>query len=321
MMRFLAIFVATTLPLAFFGAANCPAQATVQGQQPGAGQQAAPGQQPGPPQPNDPAAAPFTLTPQEQTGLDQMLIAWERQSSGTQRLEAKFRRWHYDPLAAPLGIHSSWAEGVLKYAAPDRGLFRVDTLKVYAGMVDGKPTYNTPEGTFGEHWVCNGKELLEFDRNSKQCLIRQLPPEIRGKEIFDSPLPFVFNLNAEKIKRRYWVRQVEAPQQGVILLEAFPKLQADRAQYRFVRIVMNAETFLPQALILYGPNFHPTTSPAYDHYEFLDVERNSITGGLANFVNQFINERPPASWKVVQDTYRPELETQIAQPGEGNTIR
>lgn len=282
--------------------------------------QQVPGQQQ--PAANAPVAAPFTLTPQEQSVLDQFLLAWEQQSNGTKRLEAKFRRWHFDLLAAPAGVHATWASGILKYASPDKGLFRVDQLKFFNGIVEGKPTYIENPDEFGEHWVCDGTKLLEFNRSKKECRIQQLPPELRGKEIFESPLPFVFNLNAAKIKERYWIRQIEAPA-GVVVVEAFPKFQSDRAQYKFVRIVINAQTFLPQALILYGPNFHPETAPAYDHYEFQDVERNTIAQGLAAWSGVFFNERPPADWKVIEDVYRPEpqAQPQVAQPGNGATIR
>jgi len=271
--------------------------------------------------------APFVLTPQEQAVLDQFLTAWETQSKGTKRLEAKFRRWHFDLLAAPAGVHSTWAEGVIKYGAPDKGLFRVDQLKFFDGIVEGKPTYTSSEDQFGEHWVCNGEELLEFDHSQKVCKIQQLPPDLRGKDIFESPLPFVFNLNAAKIKNRYWIRQIEA-QPGIMVIEAYPKFQNDRAQYKFVRVVIDGKTFLPQALILYGPNFHPTTAPGYDHYEFMNVERNSLSSGVASWVQLFINQRPPADWKVIRETYRPDpqlmpqVPPQIAQPsGQGPTIR
>ncbi len=264
--------------------------------------------------------APFVLTPAEQAALDQMLMAWETQSTGTKKLEAKFRRWHFDLLAAPLGVHATWAEGVIKYEAPDKGLFRVDQLKFFNGIVNQVPTYQENPGQFGEHWVCNGKELLEFDRMKEECRIQQLPPEMQGKEILESPLPFVFNLNAAKIKERYWLRQIEA-EPGIIVVEAHPKRQADRAQYRFVRIVLSNQSFLPQALIMYGPNFDPVKSPSYDHYEFTDIERNTIRQGIAGWGKVFIEARPPANWKIIRDTYRPEPSPQMAQPQVERTLR
>ncbi len=264
--------------------------------------------------------APFQLTPQEQVALDQLLAAWELQSNGTKTLEAKFKRWHYDLLGAPAGVHATWAEGVIKYGSPDKGLFRVDQLKFFDKIVENTATYKAAEGQFGDHWVCNGQELLEFDRSKKECKIQELPPELRGKDIFESPLPFVFNLNAAKIKERYWIRQLPA-QEGMVLMEAHPKSQADRAQYRFVRIVINAQSFLPQALIMYGPNFDPATAPDYDHYEFFDIERNTIGQRLGTWGRVFIDEKPPGDWRVVREAYRPVTAPQVAQPAVEKTVR
>ncbi len=309
--------------------AQAPAQAQAQAAQAQAAQaqaaqgQAAQGQRvPGqsPAAAAEAAAAPFTLTPPEQAELDQLLAAWEQQSAGTKQLEAKFRRWHYDPLAAPTGVHATWAEGVVKYGAPDKGLFQVTQLRFFSGVEDNKPTYKAVEGQHGEHWVCNGKELLEFDHAKKECRIQQLPPEMQGQEILESPLPFVFNLNAARIKERYWIRRLESPA-GVHVIEAHPKRQADRAQYQFVRIIINEQTYLPQALILYGPNFHPVNSHAYDHYEFTDVERNTIRQRMTTWGQTFINQRPPSDWKEIRETYRPSGPPQVAQPANDKTLR
>jgi len=297
-------------------------QAVGQGQATGQAQavqgQRVPGQSPA--AAAEAAAAPFTLTPPEQAELDKLLAAWEQQSTGTKQLEAKFRRWHYDPLAAPPNIHATWAEGVVKYGAPDKGLFQVTQLRFFSGIEDKKPIYKAIEGQHGEHWVCNGKELLEFDHAKKECRIQQLPPEMQGQEILESPLPFVFNLNAARIKERYWVRRLESPS-GVHVIEAYPKRQADRAQYQFVRIIINDQTYLPQALILYGPNFHPVTSPGYDHYEFTDVERNTIRQRMTTWGQTFINQRPPADWKEIRDNFRPAGQPQMAQPAGEKTLR
>jgi len=319
MMRNLAKFSAISLSLLALEMQPSAAQPQLQGQQTQQGQQAQQGQPPQAAAAN-PTGAPFVLQPQEQAALDQVLLAWQQQSQGTKRLESKFRRWHYDLIAAPAGVHSSWSEGVLKYGAPDKGLFRVDTLKFFTGIVEAKATYAETPGQFGEHWVCNGQALLEFDRTKKECRIQQLPPELQGKEIFESPLPFVFNLDAAKIKQRYWLKQLEAPA-GMVVIEAHPKLQSDRAQYKFVRIIINAQNFLPQALILFGPNFDPETAPSYDHYEFLDVQRNSIASGIANWADLWIKETPPSDWKVINDSYRPNAPLQATQPNDGSAIR
>ncbi|WP_246112906.1 TIGR03009 domain-containing protein [Allorhodopirellula solitaria] len=262
--------------------------------------------------------APFApLDAKAQAQLSAMLHAWETQSKGTKTLECRFQRWHYDLFAAPAGVHATKCQGEIKYAAPDRGLFKVDQKLTFDGMKDEKPQYSEKPGQFGEHWVCNGEELLEFDHSKKECRIQQLPPEMRGKKIFESPLPFVFNLDAKQIVERYWVRQVQAPKEGMILIEAYPKRQEDRSQYKLVQIALNEKTYMPEALLMYAPNFNIKTAPRWDHYEFVDVKRNSISQGLFDrFMKNFIDEKPPSDWKVFQNSYQPQEPKQMASQGD-----
>ncbi|QEG41076.1 TIGR03009 domain-containing protein [Roseimaritima ulvae] len=258
-------------------------------------------------------AAPFpALTPVQEQELTRLLQAWETQSKTVQRLEADFTRWHYDLTAAPAGVHATWAKGEIRYAAPDKGMFRVNELKFYKGMNEGKPQYEAIDGMFGEYWACNGKQLLDYDRGEKKCTVQDLPPELQGTQIFESPLPFVFNLDATKIRQRYWVRTVPSPKPDMVVVEAWPKRQEDRSQYRLVQVVIDPQTFLPQALLMYAPNFNAKTAPAWDHYEFSGVKKNSIIGGLQQFVDKFI-EKPDSNWKIVRERYQPPAEEGQAQ--------
>ncbi len=290
-----------TLPTA--DAQQATAQQAMQQQQ-AAGQQATP-----------PDGQPFPALDQAAfTRLQQILTAWEGQSKGTNTLECKFKVWHFDSFAAPAGVHATLGEGVIRYAAPDKGLFRVDRKVFYSGMKpdDGsgtpKPEYAEQPGQYGEHWVCNGKELIEFDRGNKECKIQQLPPNMQGTQIFNSPLPFVFNLDARQIQERYWVREVPSPDQATIMLEAWPKRQVDRAQYKVVQIALDTSTFAPKMLRLFAPNFDAALAPKWDHYQFDDVKRNTIGAGMQMFIKSFIDEKPPADFKVLRDMYQPPLD-------------
>jgi TIGR03009 family protein len=245
--------------------------------------------------------------------LQELLLSWQQQSQGTKTLECSFARWHFDMFAAPAGIHATRADGVIKYAAPDKGLFRVDRLVFFGGMENGKPQYKEQPGQYGEHWVCNGTQLIEFDRSKEECRIQDLPPEMQGQKIFNSPLPFVFNLDAQQIQLRYWVRQVDPPRPEIVLVEAWPKRQEDRAQYKLVQIALDASTFLPQALIMYAPNFDPKTAPKWDHYEFTDVKRNAISAGFQKFLGNFIPQKPPANWKILRDKFAPPVDLPVQQ--------
>ncbi len=256
------------------------------------------------PAPAAPAGQPFAPpSAAAQAQLASMLEGWERQSKSMKTLDCKFTRWHFDMFAAPAGIHATRADGVIKYAAPDKGLFRVDRMVFYAGMEGGKPQFKQQPGQFGEHWVCNGTQLIEFDRSKEECRIQDLPPQLQGQGIFNSPLPFVFNLDAQQIQQRYWVRQVPAPRENTILVEAWPKRQEDRAQYKLVQIALDSKTFLPQALLMYAPNFDPKTAPKWDHYEFADVNRNAIGAGFQKFLGNFIPEKPPSNWKILREKF------------------
>ena len=251
-----------------------------------------------------PAEAPFPpLSPQEQAELKRVLTGWEQQSQGTRTLSCDFTRWHYDPTAAPAAnIHARRADGVVKYAAPDKGLFRVDLLTFFAGIEGQTPVYKPIAGQFGEHWVCNGKQLIEMDRSAKQCKIQDLPPEMQGRNIISSPLPFVFNLDSAKVQNRYWVRIVPSNQPGMIMVQAWPKRQEDRAQYKLVVVALDATSFVPQGLAMYAPNYD-AKSPVFDQYEFKNIKRNSIGAAIAGFMNSFVPEKPPRDWKVVRDNF------------------
>lgn len=253
------------------------------------------------------------LPPAKQAELEQILLNWQNQSQSTKTLECKFTRWHYDLLAAPQGVHAHRAEGEIKYAKPDKGLFRVDSMMFYQGMNNGKPAFGAIPNRFGEYWVCNGVELIEYDREKEECRVQELPPEMRGTQIFNSPLPFVFNLDATQIKQRYWLNLKPSPKPNTYLIEAFPKRQADRAQYKMVQVVLNAR-FEPDTLLMYAANFDPKLAPQWDHYEFSEVNRNKIGAGLQQFMGNFIPKRPPASWKVTRESFPP---AQVAEQRNG----
>ncbi len=145
---------------------------------------------------------------------------------------------------------------------------------------------------------------------------------MQGTQIFNSPLPFVFNLDAKQMTERYWIQVAEQPNPDIVLVQAWPKRQEDRAQYKLVQIGLDAKTYLPRVLIMFAPNFDPKTAPNKDHYEFTGVKRNAIGAGLQKFVNNFIPQKPPKHWKIVRNTFNPVVEppaqgTPAAQNAQG----
>lgn len=283
----------------------------------GSAQQNQAGQQPFPP-----------VSPAAQANLQEVLLKWEQQSQSMKTLECRFMRWHYDNFAAPDNVPATKAGGIIKYASPDKGLFQTEELVFYKGIdpQTQKPMYEGQPNQFGEYWVCNGKELIEFNRSKQECTIQSLPPDMQGKNIVNGPLPFVFNLNAKQIQERYWVRQVASPNPEIIVVEAWPKLQELRAQYKLVQIALDTATYQPHALLMYAPNFHPKNAPKWDHYEFKDIKRNAVTAGFQQkFLGNFIPNAPPKSWKIHRQQFpqqnAPQNQTPQQQAQTPNNIR
>ena len=263
------------------------------------------------------------LAPQAKQQLQQVLIKWEKQSQAMKTLECRFMRWHYDNFAAPANVAATKAEGIIKYASPDKGLFCAEELVFFAGLdpQSQKPLYKPQNNQFGEYWVCNGTQLIEFDRSKQECTIQELPENMRGKNIVNGPLPFVFNLDAQQIQERYWVRQVASPNPDIIVVEAWPKLQELRAQYKLVQIALEKETYQPHALLMYAPNFHPKNAPKWDHYEFKDIKRNAVAAGFQQkFLGNFIPSAPPKSWKIRREQLAPPQQ-QLEQAQKPTNLR
>jgi TIGR03009 family protein len=280
------------------------------------GNQAAPTNQQAQPQANAAPQRPFPpLSQQEQAKLNQVLLGWQQQSQSTKTLECDFERWHFDLLAAPAGIHAHKAKGSIKYAKPDKGLFRVDSIMFYKGMKDGKPQYGPEPNKYGEYWVCNGSELIEYDRDAKKCNVTSLPPEMQGQHIQNGPLPFVFNLDAEEILQRYWVKLEESPEPNTYLVVAWPKRQEDRAQYKLVQVILD-QSFQPKGMRMFAPNFHIKLAPQWDHYQFNQVKRNAIGAGIQKFMGNFIPKQPPAGWQVTRQNL---TSPRVAQGQDGKS--
>ena len=79
------------------------------------------------------AAPPFVLSPQEEAELDGLLKAWEKQSQGVKYFYCEFNRLEYNPAFAGGNPNQLTTEshGEIKFAAPDKGLFRVTAISNY----------------------------------------------------------------------------------------------------------------------------------------------------------------------------------------------
>jgi TIGR03009 family protein len=260
--------------------------------------------------------------------MDAILGKWEAQSQGVKTLEASFQKWKYDIAAAPAGKVATVSNGTIRYMNPDQGHFKEERILFFNGVdAQGKDQHAEVPGRFGEWWVCTGKELVFLNRDKKEKVIESLPANMQGEQLFDSPLPFVFNLKAQRLKDRFWIRRINPPnnQQGTYWMEAWPKTQKDAQLYKLVQIVVDAKTFLPNALLIYPPNFDPQSAPNREIYEFKDVKTNHVgTNALQKlFQSQFIDPNPGENgWKEIRNHAIPNQGIPMAkQPQENGNPR
>jgi TIGR03009 family protein len=230
------------------------------------------------------------LNAQQQAVLDQILTRWEAQSSKIRTFRCPFERWEYDPVFMEDGarkpVTKSW--GQLKYAKPDKGLFRVAEVHRYDPQTNGWTRSNEP----GEHWVCDGEAVYEFNTAKKQLIVRQLPPEYRGHAIAEGPLPFLFSAEAEKLKRRYYLRVAETTETE-IWLDAYPRQQRDAANFRRVELILDRHRFLPSAIQVHLPNGKSRVV-----YMFRPEEAK-INDPVELFLGVFEQPRTPWGWKRI----------------------
>jgi TIGR03009 family protein len=243
------------------------------------------------------------LTREQELELVRILRAWEERSSKVRTMASDFRRWDYDEVFghrdAQHQLIPKESQGEIKYAAPDRGLYHITKTREVAGMQGGQPQFQERTEA-GEHWVCDGQSIWEYNYEKKQLIERRLPPELQGKAIADGPLPFLFGAQADKLLARYWMRVVPPPPnaQNQIWLEAFPKHQADAANFRRATVILDGVTLLPQAIEVRLPN-----GKSWHVHQF----QNSLVNNnnpLRFFQGDFAKPALPRGWVKVEDSPR-----------------
>ncbi len=247
-----------------------------------------------------PMGPPFQLSPVEQQFVDQILQEWENRGAEVKTFDCQFERWEYDPVFGP-GTEDPAikSHGRLTYSKPDKGSFKIEKIFRYKKKGENQPAdYELQEHEIGEHWVCDGKAVYEYKHDKKQLVVQKLPPDMRGTDIVNGPLPFLFGAEAKKLKARYWMRTKQSDA-ATILLEAFPRKQVDAANYHHVEVILDRKTMLPQGIQVHMPN---GKSRAVYIFQMPTVNGtlDQLFGGL------FSSPRTPFGWrKVVVEAPQP----------------
>ena len=88
----------------------------------------------------------------------------------------------------------------------------------------------------------------------------------------------------------------------MLLIEAWPNGKRP-SQYKLVQIALDANLFASAPQCMHP--FHAKNAPKWDHYEFRESKRNAIGAGFQRFLGNFIPQKPPADWKIIQNNLSP----------------
>lgn len=222
-----------------------------------------------------PAPQVDTLPPQ----MEALLSDWARASAKIERLEGQHLRRVYDMTFEVEKL----SKGKFYFQFPDKGRIDVQQVVINDAMrlarqqniqriqkkKNGQPF--ALESDREEKWICDGMKVYSIDEGRKHADIVQLPPDLQGTNIMDSPLPFLFGMPPEKAKRRFalsFSRALE-PASGFAHLTALPRLPQDAQSWSKAEVILDLKTFLPYAVRLTDPAETKITV-----FEFSDMKAN-----------------------------------------------
>ncbi|MEE2844545.1 MAG: TIGR03009 domain-containing protein [Planctomycetota bacterium] len=236
--------------------------------------------------------------------VDKVLSYWQQRTEKVHLYRTKFQRWQFDTVYGPANTFKTFSTGKIQYAEPDKGLFKVEEVLSYHAAVSAaaKPSYKAIPGVHGEYWVCDGKSIFEYDYNNQKLIQQILPAELKGKNIINGPLPFLFGANADDIKRRFWVRAITSPTaKKEIWLEAYPKSAQDASNYQRIHIIISTEDFLPKGLVIFDRSYVKGKNHSRTVFSFQDRDVNfaSTLNKLNPFYRNFYEPSLPSGWQKV----------------------
>jgi len=195
--------------------------------------------------------------------LEQLLRDWAAASEKIERLEGEHLRRVYDMTYEIEKL----SQGRFYFETPDKGRINITPVEITAKMKDQRASGDVPtkkrkdgkpfelKSDQEECWSCDGLRVYEMDVAQKQARVAQLPSDMQGKNIMDSPLPFLFGMPPEKAKRRFamsLLRPIDL-KSGQAFLHILPRLPQDAGNWASADVILNLKTFLPDAVQLVDP--------------------------------------------------------------------
>ncbi len=262
-----------------------------------------------------PPRQPFPDLPANETEyLHKFLDHWEQQSDKVKQYVCGFRRFEYDsarvnwrnPTTQQLAA-ATVAFGEIRYAEPDKGSYETTEIYDFAGppKAEGEDADYQPRKEEGdkEKWICDGRNIYEFDFNNKRLYETEIPAELQGQGSVNSPIPFLFGANKSQILERYWVRIIPKNDQTIFWLEAFPKRVEDARLYSKIEVIIAQKDFLPEGMHVYSPHYDPKKNNFESRYfAFENRKINSQLAAFKDFFGHFVRPQTPVlqGWQRVK---------------------
>jgi TIGR03009 family protein len=263
---------------------------------------------------------PFFLNDAEQRELDEFLARWERYSGDIKRYDVEFNMLAYDPTipgAVPNVPHQR-TFGNFKYIAnPMRFVYVIEGEWRNDEKIkrdDGKNQH-----IFAEKIIINEKSVFKYEYNSKTVYQVNVPPEMIGKGIADSPLPLIFGAKADELKRRFSMKIIPRQDEAIWLI-ARPLLVEDQQEFKELEILINRQT-----LHALGLKQTDINGKAYKVYELrIPPKINDRLNAIADDLKAHFTPDVPRGWKHdVHDwtaPSQPPPASGAAQPQMGNPM-
>jgi hypothetical protein len=231
--------------------------------------------------------------------LDRILEFWSASSEDITRLQGKHFRIVYDTAFEV----EKQSEGEFAYEKADKGRLDITPVDVTPELVaardqevaKAKAEGRKPSVRVGkngkqftlvmeqqERWSCDGQRVYSMDIEKKEAIVAQLPADMQGKNIMDSPLPFLFGMPPEKAKHRFTIFFTNGqfdPKSGRAKLTIYPRLPQDATNWRQADVILDLKEFLPTAVQLLDPAGTKITV-----YRFKDFKKNE-KDWVGNWIN------------------------------------
>ncbi len=227
--------------------------------------------------------------------MEKLLKDWERQSAKLKTLDV----WIYRIDRRPDWNEEIHYEGRAVFKSPQLAYLifnKVKTVRDAKGKIAPVPDPKNPKKrvtTPDEVIICGTNEVWQYLYPTRQIFVFPLAKEQRQRALDEGPLPFLFNMKAERAKARYDMKLIhETPKYYSVLVR--PKLPEDKDAFRMAQIILDKEFLLPVQIVLVSPD-----SKSFKDFRFDHILPNAAVN------DEWFQGRPFKNWKLERNPVEP----------------